>query len=329
MRNILASTTRQWNCGDEFILFGCQNLVESVIDEPLNWVIFNRNPDIMAKRPKGIYENSFYNRSLKYFQHIVIAGSPEWFGGPLKPLFETLDKEKRRAIFLGVGYIKNRMPFSKLDKDVLSKARFISTRDNFAKEGIEAIGLKAEKLPCPALFASKTHSVKKGKKIGCVWQYHKMTNQRVSEELSTKTRDLYKTLEKELGATVICHYIDEFMHANDSFSRVEYSYDSRDYLKIYDQFDIIISTRLHGALLALSLGIPAILVVKGGNDESNQTQRCSAAAAQFPSLIVCTADKLMRTISELKTQEKSKEICAKKESAFENYRKILKGAACF
>lgn len=33
MINIIASTTRQWNCGDEFILFGVQNLIEKVINK--------------------------------------------------------------------------------------------------------------------------------------------------------------------------------------------------------------------------------------------------------------------------------------------------------
>ena len=41
--NILFSTSRQWNCGDEFILFGVRRLLDRV---PLryNSIIYNRHP---------------------------------------------------------------------------------------------------------------------------------------------------------------------------------------------------------------------------------------------------------------------------------------------
>ena len=45
MLNVVYSATRQWNCGDEFILFGCRNLLEKVLGGH-NPIIYNRNPDI-------------------------------------------------------------------------------------------------------------------------------------------------------------------------------------------------------------------------------------------------------------------------------------------
>lgn len=42
--HILASTTRQWNPGDEFILLGVRNLIGEA-----TWSIFNRNPEIKNK----------------------------------------------------------------------------------------------------------------------------------------------------------------------------------------------------------------------------------------------------------------------------------------
>jgi hypothetical protein len=45
MKNILFSTTRQWNPGDEFILFGIRRIF-SAIGLEHNAVIFNRNPEV-------------------------------------------------------------------------------------------------------------------------------------------------------------------------------------------------------------------------------------------------------------------------------------------
>jgi hypothetical protein len=47
--NIVHSTTRSWNCGDDFILFGVRRLVEAVLPAH-NPVVFNRNPDLIIGR---------------------------------------------------------------------------------------------------------------------------------------------------------------------------------------------------------------------------------------------------------------------------------------
>ena len=47
--NIVFSTTRQWNPGDEFILLGCINLLKKQLGE-FNPIIFNRNPQIRRHR---------------------------------------------------------------------------------------------------------------------------------------------------------------------------------------------------------------------------------------------------------------------------------------
>ena len=52
MKNILISTTRQWNPGDEFIMMGSLNIMKELYGNIINPIIFNRNPDIRgaAKR---------------------------------------------------------------------------------------------------------------------------------------------------------------------------------------------------------------------------------------------------------------------------------------
>lgn len=53
IKNVVLSTTRQWNPGDEFILLGIINLLREVIGE-FNPVIFNRSPEV---RPTASYLN--------------------------------------------------------------------------------------------------------------------------------------------------------------------------------------------------------------------------------------------------------------------------------
>ena len=49
--NVVFSSTRQWNPGDEFIQFGCQNLMSNLIN--FNSILFNRNPQI-----RGSYDTN-------------------------------------------------------------------------------------------------------------------------------------------------------------------------------------------------------------------------------------------------------------------------------
>ena len=47
MINIVFSTTRQFNPGDEFILYGIINILHDVMKKKaFNSIIYNRNPDI-------------------------------------------------------------------------------------------------------------------------------------------------------------------------------------------------------------------------------------------------------------------------------------------
>ena len=98
-KNILASTTRQWNCGDEFIFLGIQNLVKD-IESNVNWVIYDRNPDI--KKQSSRLSNSWDDRTLKNIDQIIIAGTPEWMKKPVEPLFKKIDEEQLAQISMAV-----------------------------------------------------------------------------------------------------------------------------------------------------------------------------------------------------------------------------------
>ena len=100
MKNVIYSTTRQWNPGDEFILMGVINILNEVIGEH-NPIIYNRNPDIRPEigqvylrkkdnKYSGLVRNDyirmgFLDNSIKFdtdcsFADLaVFAGTPEWW----------------------------------------------------------------------------------------------------------------------------------------------------------------------------------------------------------------------------------------------------------
>jgi len=53
MKNVVFSTTRQWNPGDEFILMGCINLLKEYMGE-FNPIIYNRHPQLRRSRKRDI-----------------------------------------------------------------------------------------------------------------------------------------------------------------------------------------------------------------------------------------------------------------------------------
>ena len=64
-KNIVFSTTRQWNPGDEFILMGCINLLKQ-LGVDFNVLIYNRNPQIQSV--SGIKKTAF----SKFFKMLGI-----------------------------------------------------------------------------------------------------------------------------------------------------------------------------------------------------------------------------------------------------------------
>ena len=109
--NIVLSTTRQWNPGDEFILLGTINLLQEYFEQQkdkgiknnfyFNPIIYNRNPQIRRARKRDFIkmidnflgkdfiekfrDNSVKDRKpMNYTDLVVFAGSPEWIGRKLK-----------------------------------------------------------------------------------------------------------------------------------------------------------------------------------------------------------------------------------------------------
>ena len=301
----LAVTTRQLNPGDDFVLNGVRNLFPKA-----NWAVYNRNPD-----NKLVMGNHWTGHSLSAFDNLVVAGSPQWYGNSVKPLFESLIKHPIPIYFIGIGIGESgELNLSPLDLTVLRMAKVITTRGEKCKSILLGYGIESEALPCPALFAEDASPIS-SERVGCVLTAkRKFANSSNSKEgFVARQLNLYKQLNP---SEIIVHSIDEIEFAKQHFETVLYSYDPRDYKEIYDNYGILVSSRLHGAIFGMSLGRPAILIDTG-------SKRCQDAAPQFSPLIFCAPELVLKRMKDIKWEEKLEEVIEFKRSMMERYKGFI------
>ncbi|MFH7585824.1 polysaccharide pyruvyl transferase family protein [Oceanimonas smirnovii] len=292
--NIVFSTTRQWNPGDEFILMGCMNLLSEHMGD-FNPIIFNRNPQTRRARKVDIIKmidnklgkdfiEKFLDNSVKdrapmdYADMVVFAGSPEWRGRRTRKLYDSILEFNLPTVFLGIGtsgpFSFNDEHFSPEEQKVFREAQLITTRDKNTLEGLQP--LKAQHLPCPALFSSKrTKIVKNVKRIALMYGTNSaVASNNVSEKTYQYMMEVYNRILADFGAEYeiefVSHYIDELSPFKRDFPNqpVRYSYDAKDYLDVYDRYDLVIGYRVHGIGISASLGIPGIML---SHDERSVT----------------------------------------------------------
>jgi len=293
-KNILFSTTRQWNPGDEFILFGIINLIKEIVTD-FNPIIYNRNPEVRQTRQYlnifrkskycskpfkgrgylesffriGFWDNSFKDEmNLEFIDLVVFAGTPEWKGPRLLPLYKKLLNFNNPIIYLGLGGTKKykheelKSPYI----DVLKKATLITVRDTLAYNELKF--LNPYYLPCPSLFSS-LHEKKIGKvkKVGLIFStYKSVLYNKLEEKAYRYILKLYNFLQQtyshNFSFEIICHYINELPEAVKIFRnmKIHYSYDAKDYFNIYKEFDLVIGPRVHGIGISASMGIPGIII---------------------------------------------------------------------
>lgn len=287
-KNVLISATRQWNPGDEFIMFGVENILKEILGD-FNPILYNRSPEVRDGRKYsqhfktknialwiernhllrifkgGFRDNSFKNGSdASVIDYAVFAGSPEWYGYRVKYMYEIIRKYNIPCVFLGIGMGDSR-DFNKVGKlyyDVLSKAAVITARDHETLKYVEKWGGKY--MPCPAFLSSpRNKKVTSVEKIALIYATHKTCfGNNVSKEMHDYIVDLYKKLNSIYDVSLVCHYIDEVEEARKELGgmNVYYSYDAKDYIDIYDKFDLVVGGRVHGIGMCASLGIPGIMI---------------------------------------------------------------------
>ncbi len=273
--NILFSTTRQWNVGDEFILFGIRRLLDRLGLE-YNPIIYNRHPSITPQRyyrqfpwlklvPVPHLDNSFALDQDGAVDYVIFAGTPEWFGGSrIKPLLQYILRNKIRCAFIGVGVHRHHTFNEDLIQVVTKFCDLIIARDPLCYELIKNFP-NAYYAPCPSLFAAPYSRIRKNLgQLGIVIQADKTRHHAISPEVLNYILTQCQRLEREFPVLYIAHYIDDYKMARALGKEVLYSGYAEDYFQIYDRFDLVISTRVHGCGMASSLGIPNALIPHDG-----------------------------------------------------------------
>lgn len=357
MKNILFSATRQWTVGDEFILFGAINLMKAVFPEGINPILYNRHPDLRTDCKRfeslrdikmcGLDEASaladanfrlgFRDNSIKattdagFIDLVVFAGSPEWSNERCRELYNIIEKYNIPTIALGIGnniqvnedYVMRNL--SRFQIFTVRAAEFIPTLEPH-------LAVKPRFLPCPAICSANPgmlREVKEVKHIGLVYACdvsRSEVNNCVSEDTYKYMVDLYREIRRKYSdcrISLVCHYIDELPFAYSDFPDMDvlYSFDSKDYYSIYNQFDLVIGGRVHGIGCAASMGIPGIAVAhdfRGNTAKGFQAELISVNQEMEKALEL--VDEVISTIN-----ARSKMLAEHIESTKESYISLFDG----
>ncbi len=245
--NVVFSTTRQYNVGDEFILRGILNIFENTAfccdGGGINPIIFNRNPDIrkggrldnpLKKKAitnrrfhgKGLLRSfldmDFYDNSIRddsdwsNIDLIVFAGTPEWYGRRSAVLYKKSREYNIPMLFLGIGVgeegIEHKLKAFELAS--LKNAECITVRDVKAEKLLRKYG--ARLLTCPSIICGKKSKlVERVKRIGLIYSCSKVSeNNNITESTYQYMKKMYRLLIKKYGNSQNsqeCRYVFELI----------------------------------------------------------------------------------------------------------------------
>lgn len=292
------SSTLGWNPGDEIIRMGIENLLRRAGGEFVS-LLADRSP---WAQNAHLGESGGYKdlNSLHYAGKIpevdwwVFGGSPEWYG---RALLGFRDRAlSGNSLYLGIGSPHLQKRLRRSDIRSLQSARLIVCRDQNAADIVErGSGVEPVVLPCPALFSCEDprEVVESPRVIGFCWQVPGSGKQGCPEVVSDSLAAQVLKFSKRFEVRVICHFIDDFAEAQERFQglpvSLRFAGSGPELLREISGCDRVISSRLHGAIGAISSGVPALLVY---GSSGVHRARLQGAAAHFPDLPQCEAEEL-------------------------------------
>lgn len=347
--NLVFSSTRQWNPGDEFILFGCLNALRANgVD--FNPIILNRNPQI-RRRGRGRWLRAldarwlggrfapFLDNSLKdrtdpdCVDGVVFAGSPEWRGPRLASLYRTVRARSLPTLMLGLGtnrdFDLSPAHVSADELAVFRQARLIACRDRRTATAMAPVG--GQLLNCPALLSSPQQQPRATvRRVGLIFGSDRaVAHNRVTPATYAALVRLYQALIARHGHAIefefVAHYIDELPHFREAFGPeavLRYSYDAADYLSIYGRYDLVVGHRVHGIGLSASQGIPGLGIVHDARGETARGFGAELIPADTP------LDEALARFDQLREQvaERSHAVLALKAEVAGRYAALLEAA---
>lgn len=146
--NILVSTTRDWNLGDEIIWEGVKRLLDATFLHKANYFFYNRNPDLF---PYRTLLGNYLNDVPEYIDLVVLAGTPEFYLAKMDGLYNNLGNRPVWAIGVCWG-VEHLLPNEK-ELEIMKRDNFkFIVRSEITKK---IIPKEVEVLPCPSLLCSR------------------------------------------------------------------------------------------------------------------------------------------------------------------------------
>jgi hypothetical protein len=347
-KNIVFLTTRQWNPGDEFILRGTRNIIQTILPH-FNTIIFNRHPEIHpnAKFPNplrrfqgtikghtywgpflrvGAKDNSFIAQASdpNIFSMLVVAGSPGWENPASNSLYKYAMSHSLPAMFLGIGTPYENFSFDRLPRfarELLKDALAVTTRDTRLSSALKCVG--AKQLPCPALLSATTERhVEKVETLGFAIGHPSTYVQGISREVYKCLVDALQLLKSRYKIKVVCHFYEELPGLQEELGsecEVFYSYNADEYFDVLASCDLIVGTRVHAIGAAASFGIPGVFVA---HDQRADTVKGFLAdmvdPTRSPEYLVDQIDQAICNIS-----QRSLKLVEHKRDTFKQYQMLL------
>lgn len=316
--NILVSTTSGWNPGDDFIREGIRRITESVLGCEANWFIHNRNPDMDGVRVEPASNHVGSSHLDMPWGLVVFAGTPEWDSWRTQPVLEHLARTPELPVmFFGIGSANLGERPGSLALEVMRSARtLVICRNIDLNQTLTDLGVTSRVLPCPGFLCQEaTNQQKQGKLL--VFQDSVSSHVKTTEPFE---RTMLEATER--GWTLVCHARQESFRAMQKKIPFIYDNDYHRLMKLLASSEMVVSTRLHGAIAAASSLTPSIITGSSNNF------RVTAAAAPLGMTMINDPKEAIQTAeywltSGLAHQEKNRlaSLRSETESA---YREVLR-----
>jgi hypothetical protein len=243
----------------------------------------------------------------------------------LTPLTKTIEQRKLPVLYLGIGSFEgvahrrlDTLP--RIDSQILKSAKLIIVRDPVCATILAPLAV--HQLPCPALFSAPELTLRSSLKRIALSTQGIQGGQKIPEKVFHYTKELFEKIAQKYPCDLVCHYVYELASLK-SFEKIcpfVYSHDPRDYAEIYNAYDLTITTRVHGAGICASLGVPSLLI--------NHSARSHTAEGFLSKMISPETHTVELAINDVDDMEAnlvqlSKKLSEHKRNTFESYRKLL------
>lgn len=203
-----------------------------------------------------------------FWEGLVFCENPP---GPA-PLFVNLGAGTTQPWGVGVEAFVGDSACVAFARKVAERSLLTTVRDPSAAELLTTLGVPHHVLPCPAFLAGARHPSGEpisgliGVNLMPLASHHDLEGNFNRARWADSITALLHQLRRQSAVLFICHNGEEVTFARQfrfSGERIFESRNWRDYFDAYAHCEIVVANRVHGAVCAAGLGIPAVIV---GND---------------------------------------------------------------